>query len=213
MKTARNPEKISQVKEKILDHALDIIAKSGLDGLTMRRLAASLSMTAPNIYNYFSCKEEIYLSIVIRGFEMLYTDMKKACVNNGGTMDRVRAMTDAYMKFGLTHPQYYGIMFTNPTPKYNDYIGTPFEPLSGKELELSMKIAEMALETAALVMGMPAEDPVVLRRVIHIWSLIHGMISLKNSHVVDYVAESPETVFFEIIEEVLTYLGESAGAS
>ncbi|NOY70252.1 MAG: TetR/AcrR family transcriptional regulator [Deltaproteobacteria bacterium] len=206
MKIARRPEKILQVKGKILDHALDIIAKSGLDGLTMRRLGASLSMTAPNIYNYFSCKEEIYLSIVIRGFEMLYVDMKTACVHEGGTMARVRAMTDAYMKFGLTHPQYYGIMFTSPTPKYNDYVGTPFEPLSQKELEFSMKIAEMALKTASTVMGIPEGHPAVLRRVIHVWSLIHGMISLQNSHVVDYVIESPETVFNEIVDEVLAYL-------
>lgn len=206
MKPTRGPEKILQVKEKILDHALDIIAKSGLDGLTMRRLATSLGMTAPNIYNYFSCKEEIYLFLVIRGFEILCADMNKAHAPSGQTPDRVRAMTEAYMKFGLNHPQYYGIMFTSPTPKYNDYIGTPFETLSRQELTLSMQIAQMAIETAAAAMGIPAEHPAVLRRVIHIWSLIHGMISLHNSHVVDYVVESPETIYSEIIDEVLTYL-------
>jgi len=211
MKNPRRPEEISQVKEKILDHALDIIAKRGLDGLTMRKLGASLSMTAPNIYNYFKCKEEIYLCLVIRGFEMLYAEMKRTYRRLDHAEKRARAIVEAYMDFGISHPQYYGIMFTSPTPKYNDYVGTPFEPLSVRELKLSMQIFRMAVDTAAAVMESSSNDPAVLRRVVRIWSLVHGMISLHNSHVIDYVCESPETLFSEIIDEVLNALKTPKG--
>ena len=52
MKTARGKKEIRQIREKILENALDIIVYKGLDALTMRNLAKKTGMTAPNLYNY-----------------------------------------------------------------------------------------------------------------------------------------------------------------
>ena len=203
MKTPRDPEKIEQVKTRILDKALDIIISGGLDALTMRKLAARTGMTAPNLYNYFSGKDEIYLSIVIRGFEMLHAALRTQYDHHDDKSVRARAMIDAYMQFGMAHPQYYDIMFTRPTPKYNDYLGTPFEHLSETEYTLSMEIAAIAGQVAADLTGRPQDDPAVLRRVIQIWSLLHGMITLHNSGVVDYVTDSTDQIYRTIIDEFL----------
>lgn len=203
MKAPRDPEKIEQVRTKILDRALDIIISGGLDALTMRKLASRTGMTAPNIYNYFSGKDEIYLSIVIRGFEMLHAALRAQYERHDDKTARARKMIDAYMRFGIQHPQYYDIMFTRPTPKYNDYLGTPFQPLSETEYKLSMDIAAIAGEVAADLSGRSTDDPVVLRRVIQIWSLLHGMITLHNSGVVDYVADSTDRIYQTIIDEFL----------
>ena len=207
MKPRREPAEIERLKGQILDAALEIIISAGMDGLTMRKLAARMKMTAPNLYNYFSGKDEIYISIVIRGFEMLHAALKDAHDQNAeNPAARARVMIDAYMHFGMTHPQYYDIMFTRPTPKHADYVGTPHEPLSAVEYRLSMAIADMALETAAAVTADAAESETVQRRVIEIWSLMHGMITLYNSRVVQYVAEPAEPVYRTIIEQYLKQL-------
>lgn len=206
MKTPRNPEEIEQLRNGILEQALNIIISGGMDALTMRNLASRTGMTAPNLYNYFSGKDEIYISIVIRGFEMLHADLKAAYDGNDKPSTRARTMIDAYMRFGMTRPQYYDIMFTRPTPKYNDYVGTPFETLSRIELRISMEIAELALNTAAALTGAAAGGETIRRRVIEIWSLLHGMITLHNSRVVDYVVEQPERVYTEIIDRFLKNL-------
>jgi len=206
MKPPRNPEEIEQLKSRILDHALDIIVSGGMDALTMRHLASRTGMTAPNLYNYFSGKDEIYISIVIRGFEMLQADLKAAHHATSDPAARARAMIDAYMHFGMTRPRYYDIMFTRPTPKYNDYVGTPHEALSAVELRISMEIAELALNTAAALTGTPTGDDAVRRRIIEIWSLLHGMITLHNSRVVEYVVEQPERVYGDIIDRYLRNL-------
>ncbi|MGM0453644.1 MAG: TetR/AcrR family transcriptional regulator [Thermodesulfobacteriota bacterium] len=207
MKPPRDQAEIERLKDRILDAALEIIISAGMDGLTMRKIAARMQMTAPNLYNYFSGKDEIYISIVIRGFEMLHAALKDAHEQN--TEDpaaRTRAMIEAYMHFGMTHPQYYDIMFTRPTPKHEDYVGTPHEPLSAIEYRLSMEIADMAVDTAAALTGKAAESETARRRVIAIWSLMHGMITLYNSRVVQYVAEPAEPVYRTIIEEYLQQL-------
>ncbi len=206
MKTPRDPEVIEQVKKRILEKALDILISGGMDALTMRNLAARVGMTAPNIYNYFSGKDEIYLSIVIQGFEMLHAQLKEAYDRYSAPIKRARAMIDAYMTFGIEKSQYYDIMFTRPVPKYNEYIGTPFEHLSEAEYKLSMDIVDLGLTTASQIMGKPKDSPLVQRRVIQIWSLLHGMISLHNSRIVDYVAESTKEIYESIINEFLDAL-------
>jgi len=208
MKTARGKKEIKQIREKILESALDIIVAKGLDGLTMRSIAKETGMTAPNLYNYFSNKDEIYIHIVIRGFEMLYADLKAACDFRESETARLRAMIDTYMAFGINKPRYYDIMFTRPTPKYNDYVGTPLEKISEIEYKISMDIAALALKTAADVMGPTAGEEMLTQRLVQIWSLLHGMITLNNSQVMSYVAQSPDSVYKKIIDEFIDSLAE-----
>lgn len=206
MKKPRKPEAVEKIKSTILDRALEIIVREGLDNLTMRNLAGRVKMTAPNIYNYYSGKDEIYLSLVVKGFEMLHAVMKAARDGGTGKKERARAMLEAYLKFGIEHPHYYDILFVLPTPKYNDYRGTPYESLSETELQISMDIADMAAQTIREIYGQPVEDDIVTRRLIQIWSLLHGMISLYNSQVSIYVAEDPISVYSRTVDELLDFI-------
>lgn len=210
MKTARGKKELKQIREKILESALDIIIIKGLDGLTMRNLAQKTGMTAPNLYNYFSNKDEIYIHIVIRGFEMLYADLKAACDLHEDKTIRLRAMINAYMTFGINKPRYYDIMFTRPTPKYNDYIGTPMERISEIEYKISMDIVTLAIKTASDVMGPTVGEALLTQRLVQIWSLLHGMITLNNSQVMGYVAASAEQIYKKIIDEFIDSLDEKS---
>lgn len=203
MKKPRRPEEIAGIKNRILDQALDIIVEQGLDDLTMRNLAGRLKMTAPNIYNYYSGKDEIYLSLVVQGFEMLQAALREARGSRRGKKPRARAMVEAYIRFGIEHSRYYNIMFVLPTPKYKDYQGTPHEQLSEKELRISMEIADMAGQTIREMYGKKADNETVTRRLIQVWSLLHGMVSLYNSQVAAYVAEDLLSIYRQTIDELI----------
>ncbi len=203
MKTPRRPETIEKIKATILDQALDIIAREGLGNLTMRNLAGRVKMTAPNIYNYYSGKDEIYLCLVVQGFEMLQAVLHEAGDSQKGRKEKARAMIEAYIRFGITYSRYYDILFVLPTPKYNDYKGTPYEQLSATELRISMKIADMAAQAIREVYAQPVEEDLVTRRLIQVWSLLHGMISLHNSKVAIYVAEDLESIYSRSIDELM----------
>jgi AcrR family transcriptional regulator len=210
MKTARWKNENKKNRDKKLESALDIIIAKGLGGLTMRGIAKQTGMTAPNLYNYFSNKDEIYIHIVIRGFEMLYADLKAVCDFHDDKTRRLKAMIDTYMDFGINKPRYYDIMFTRPTPKYNDYVGTPLEKISEIEYKISMDIAALALNTASEVIGPSAGDEILTQRLVQIWSLMHGMITLHNSQVMGYVAQSPDKVYKKIIDEFIDSLAAQA---
>ncbi len=209
MKPARSPKEIEQIRNTILDRALDIIVDQGLDNLTMRNLAGRVKMTAPNIYNYYAGKDEIYLSLVVQGFEMLQAVMEDARRGPGDMKARARAMVEAYLKFGIEQCRYYDIMFVLPTPKHNDYKGTPHERLSEMELRVSMGIADMARQTLLELYGDAFDEETVTRRLIQIWGLLHGMISLYNSRVVQYVADDILSVYRRTIDELIDMIDPS----
>ena len=70
-KPIRSPKEVETVKNDILKTALKLMCDEGFDALSMRKLAARLKMTAANIYNYYENKDDLYLAIQTRGFQMI----------------------------------------------------------------------------------------------------------------------------------------------
>jgi len=203
MKKPRNLKEIEKIKEHILDTALDVIVKEGYASLTMRRLGARLNMTAPNIYNYYKSKDEIYLNLVIRGFNMLNTMLKVIIDESTEPIERAKRLARAYIAFGLNNSSYYNIMFTYPTPKYNDFVGTALEKLSEVEYKISMGIVDFIVKEVAIFTGRNIEDSSVLLDVVGIWSMLHGMVSLYNSHIIIYTTGNPEEMYNSLIDSFL----------
>jgi AcrR family transcriptional regulator len=205
MKVARSAKELDQVRKKILNEALSIITSQGFDALTVRRLADRSGMTAPNLYNYFSNKDEIYLTLVITGFEKLHESLKSAYASSEDPVKRAHALMDAYVSFGIENSAYYDIMFTRATPKYNDYVGTPHEKLSRIEYTISMEIAALAEKAVAEVNGGEGRKGREghTKDVVKVWCTLHGMVSLCNSQIVGYVAGDTQAVYHTILEELI----------
>lgn len=205
MKKPRDVKEIKNIQNRILEAALNIIVQEGYPALTMRRIASKIGMTAPNIYNYYKSKDELYISLVIQGFEILQQELTSVYEAHQDPVERGAALARAYINFGLKHSSYYDIMFTYPTPKYNDYVGTPLEKLSEVEYKISMDIATLALNVVKSLMSkeLAADDEKVQMYFIAAWSMLHGMISLYNSKVVRYTIQDTEAIYEMMIPEFL----------
>lgn len=66
----------SKTKERILETALELFAKSGYLGTSMSDIADSLNITKAALYKHYSSKQEILDSIVER---MVENDRERAC--------------------------------------------------------------------------------------------------------------------------------------
>ncbi|MBP7735882.1 MAG: TetR/AcrR family transcriptional regulator [Spirochaetes bacterium] len=207
-KTARDSKTIDKIKETILNHAIDIINNEGFQRMTMRKIASKNNMSATNLYNYFSNKDEIYINILIRGFRLLYDNLKSAYDSQNDPVERGKSFVKAYLTFGIQNYNYYEIMFSPALPKYNDYIGTPLESLAAVEMDYSQKIIDLSVFAIVEVLGKKkAIDPAETeRRMIEIWSMLHGMISLYNSRMIDYVIKKPVDTYENIVDDLLSYI-------
>lgn len=204
-KAARSQEDIELIREKILDAALTIISEHGFKFFSMRKLAARLSMSATTIYNYYSNKDEIYLLMLTKGFDMLYTQLLEIYNSYENPLDKLREMIKSYVSFGIKNANYYNIMFTSDAPKYRDYIGTDIEPVAYFEKQTALQLVDLASKgMKELARTNPDIAPKDAQySAIKLWSFLHGIIALSNSRVLREVDENPDHIIERIVEDVI----------
>jgi TetR/AcrR family tetracycline transcriptional repressor len=86
-------------RERILDAALALASKEGLDGLSMRRLAKTLGVEAMALYNHVANKTDIFSGIA----ERVYADIERADPGLHWT-ERVRATALSTYRALSRHP-------------------------------------------------------------------------------------------------------------
>lgn len=207
-KVKRSQEDRELIREKILEEALTLISEQGFTSFSMRKLASRFGLSATAIYNYYSSKDELYLVILTKGFELLHERLEKILLSMGDPSLKIRDMVRAYVDFGVSKAHYYNIMFTSDAPKYRDYVGTDIEPVAYVEKQTALKIIDVASgalrEYVQTRGGMPASE--IRYLVIRLWSTLHGIISLYNSRVLPEVDENPEHLVDHVAEDVLRSL-------
>ena len=87
-------------REKILNTGLEIMDREGPQGLTMRRLAQRLEVTATAIYYHFDGREEVLGAIVDHVCAAIVAEAPQ----DGGWTQRLRGLLMAFMKHASAHP-------------------------------------------------------------------------------------------------------------
>ena len=204
-KAARSQEDIDLIREKILDAALTIISEHGYKFFSMRKLAGRLGMSATTIYNYYSSKDELYLMMLTKGFDMLHKALLHVFNTDKSPVEKLSEMIRAYVSFGINNANYYNIMFTSDAPKYSDYIGTEIEPVAYFEKQTALQLVDIAAQGVQELAGInPGINPDDARyAAIKIWSFLHGIIALSNSRVLREVDENPNEIIERIVQDVI----------
>lgn len=201
----RSPEEVQLVKDLIFKAALQYMEEEGYENLSMRKLAARLEMTAANIYNYYKNKDEIYLAIQTRGFEMLYEQFTLASQSASDPLLKLEAMVRAYIDFGVSYSSYHNIMFSWNVPKYADYVGTDLEPMSYHEKQIALKNIEITAEVIAEIA--PAKkrlkNAVPWHLGIQLWITLNGLVSLINSRVLPEVDGDLELIKEQTVKRLM----------
>ena len=201
-KSTRNIKEVEDIREKILIIAMGIIVSQGFDNFSMRKLASKLNMTAANIYNYFSNKDEIYLKIQTKGFQILYDFLEEISNSPLSLQESISSVINGYIEFGTNNKNYYDIMLNSPAPKYSDYVGTKMENTAKTEKETALKNIDIVVDI--LTKRIPNLCPIKTRTfIIKIWSRLHGLIILYNKNILSEVVENPEIIINEIKNDLI----------
>ena len=114
-KKAYTEAEILVLKINIMDEASRIMAVKGVTNISMRSLASSLGMTAPNLYNYFPSKHELFLETTMRGFELLSESMIKAGEGIEEPREKLRAILKSSLAFAKQWSGYWELIRKTPT--------------------------------------------------------------------------------------------------
>jgi len=157
-------------RQSVIDAARDCIVADGLDAISLRKLAATLGVTAPALYAYVDDKRDLLRSVAELEFRRLATRFEQ--IDDPDPVERMRQMSHAYVEQALAEPELFRTMFQF-SPDLA--IGTP----TGAEDELATSVFELALSSVV-----EAIDSGALRRAepitvaLTIWSATHGVVDM-----------------------------------
>jgi AcrR family transcriptional regulator len=187
------------LKEALLQAALDLIGKKGAAGFTFADAArmAGVSPAAP--YRHFRDRDELLSSIAQRGFEQFEALLTTAW--DDGRPDTVTAFErvgKAYLAFAREEPAYYSAMFESGLP-------SDANPTLMAASERAFAVIRAAAERLAALSPPGVPRPPAMMMALHIWSMSHGVASLfaRGDAARRKLPMSPD----ELLEaEVLIYL-------
>lgn len=202
---SRSPEDVVLVKDQIVEAALELILDVGFNKMSMRKLAEKVGMTATNLYYYYSGKDEIYLHLQIKGFNLLLGILQNIYDSESNPYESLKKMIRAYLDFGFTNPDYYRVMLNSDTPRYTEYKGTDIEPVAYMDKEIALNMGKLAAKVIADIAetnpGVSIEDADFKAK--QIWVTLHGIVTLNNKKILAEADEAPEKFIDRMCEELM----------
>jgi AcrR family transcriptional regulator len=159
------------LREALVDAALDLIAEKGPAGFTFAEAARAAGVSPAAPYRHFRDRDALMADVARRGFErfeqLLITAWDEGRPDLRAAFERLGR---AYLAFARTEPAYFSAMFE-----------AGLSMAEHRELQQAGDRAFAVLRGAceALVAAMPADRrPPAMMMALHIWSLAHGIASL-----------------------------------
>jgi len=169
--TAKKNYHHGDLRKKLLETALDIIAEHGLEKVSMRGLGQRIGVSRTAPYRHFSNKSALLCAIAEQGYKKLTAVMNKA--NRQLSEDPLTRLTNTgigYVEFAVSNPVHYRIMFGN-------------EILENKRTSELVKAAETsfnelfyAVQACQEEKLVKSTDPYIIANTL--WSMTHGISTL-----------------------------------
>lgn len=110
-RTALSESEIHVFRERVIDAALRLFAESGYEAVTMRGIAVEVGCSPMTPYRYFEDKDEIFALVVAEAYRRFADQQANAIESISAATQRLDALGLAYVRFAMSEPDSYRIMF------------------------------------------------------------------------------------------------------
>lgn len=162
--------KSGDLREACVKEALSIIAKGGIDALSLRDVARRLGVSHQAPYKHFPSREHILAEVVGRAYASFAAHLEKRPRSDDPYED-LGCLGRAYLDYAQKHPLHYQLMFGTPLP----------DPSVHPEMmDKAERAFAMLRETIAKLPGRAADANVELDA-LYAWSVVHGLASILKT--------------------------------
>lgn len=106
----RKEREKQEMKDLILETAMNLFIKEGFHNVSIRRIAENIEYSPGTIYLYFQDKDEILYALHNLAFEKLFKRQQTVATIKD-PLERLRKQGRLYVQFAQENPQYYDLMF------------------------------------------------------------------------------------------------------
>ncbi len=159
------------LKNALIKAGVEILARDGVSGLSLRKVAlkAGVSHSAP--YAHFADKQALIAAISTEGFRQLYEQVSGVTLKyQSQPTKQLIEVAWAYVQFAMDDPDRFKVMFSAVLEKEKQY--PEFVAESQKNFQLVKLIVEANQASGQLKSG-PSEMVEL-----SVWGIVHGFVML-----------------------------------
>lgn len=160
-----------KLRSAILGTAWRMVKDEGWQSLSIRRIADAIEYSVPVIYDHFENKEAILFEFAKEGFQLLAKKIEEAKAKTKDPAEQLKLIAYAYWDFAVRHKEHYKLMYG---------LG-----MQGCEVEKCLPekttFRKLVMEPITEIIDKgsnPKANPCL--KYYTFWSILHGMISIKN---------------------------------
>ncbi len=173
------------LRQSLIDGAIALIQEAGVSDVSLRQVARQVGVSHNAPYRHFADKEALLAAVAEQGFRSLQSALEAARELAVTPAEQLTAIGMAYVKFAMTDPAHYRVMFgeyRNDSCEYPDLAHTA---------EQAFRVLVNTIATGQAAGDFRAADPIDLARVA--WSLVHGQSMLLLDHKLSKQGEALES--------------------
>jgi AcrR family transcriptional regulator len=184
------------LKRALTTAALQLVQEKGPKGFTLREVARRAGVSAAAPYRHFADKTQLLAAAAAQGFVQLHETLDATAATAADLSEQVIAMGTAYVRWAVTHPDYYQVMFCSEL----DNTESPEVVAAGERAFNDLLDTIVRCQSAALL---PAGNPRDIAG--PVWSLLHGVSTLTiGGHLTNVgIREEPERLVERSLSELL----------
>lgn len=187
-----------KVRSAILGTAWQMVKEEGWHSLSIRKIADAIEYSVPVIYDHFENKEAILVEFASEGFRLLSKKIQQAKEKSGNPAEQLMNIADAYWSFAFKNKEYFKLMYG--------------QGMAGCEIEKCFQeradFRKLVMEPITMIIAKskyPDVNPCL--KYYTYWSILHGLISIKNMRNSNVSDEVNKMVLDDAIEGFIKNLG------
>jgi AcrR family transcriptional regulator len=193
-------EAYENLREACVQEAMKIIESEGVDQLSMREVARRLGVSHQAPYKHFQSRDHILAEILRRSFEDFARHLDARPRSDDPHAD-LHAMGLAYLQYAAQNPLQYQLMFNLPFPD------AAHHPAVLEKAQHAFSLLHHAIGRIA-----PTHDP--SDDALFVWSTLHGLASLAQTHIFASLPihhEALDEIIRAILQRINTGIAKTHG--
>ena len=114
----RAKQRTPELRDRVLDVAVDALGEHGVSGFTTRRVAGLAGTSVPAVYELFDDKAGLIRQVFFEGFRLLGRELATVPATDDPLTD-VAALALAFRRFCVQRPALAQVMFTRPFASFD----------------------------------------------------------------------------------------------
>lgn len=165
-------------RQAILDAARECFFRNGFEATTISHIADRVELSTGTLYLYFKNKEDIYVSILEEGLDILYDLMKGSERPDATARELLEGYAHVYYKFYTDYGQYFDIMFFLRRPDKEVELEKELEDKLERKSLVCLALLESAIKKGIAEGDFRVVSPYEASRVM--WGTMNGLMVLHE---------------------------------